>query len=76
MITQADFSGITQANAEPIIFAAEDPVVTVSINITDDHLAEGNEHFFVHIISGGGLLNLNLSAPNATITIADNDGKY
>ena len=76
LIAQTDFSGITRANAEPIIFTNGKPTVTVSINLIDDNLAEGTEHFSVHIISGGNISNLTLFAPNALINIADNDGKY
>ena len=75
-IGQADFIGITQANAKPIIFMNRQPTTTISINITDDNLVEGREHFLVHIISGGIVSNLILFAPNATVNIEDNDGEY
>ena len=71
--SHVDFNGITQATAQPIIFADGQPTTTVSINITGDHLAEDSEWFSVHIISGGGISDLNIFAPNATIEIADND---
>ena len=74
MIAQSDFSGITQANAEPIIFT-DGPTVAISINITDDNLAEGGEHFSVHIISGGNISNSDFFAPTAIVNIVDNDGK-
>ena len=75
-IGQADFIGITQANAKPIIFMNRQPTATISINITDDNLVEGREHFMVHIISGGNVLDLTVFAPNATVNIEDNDGEY
>ena len=72
---QADFSGLTRANAEPIIFNNGQLTVSVSINITDDNLAEGEQHFSGRIISGGLISDLIISAPVATIRVADNDGK-
>lgn len=75
-IGQADFVGITQANAKPIIFMNRQPTAAISINITDDNLVEGREHFLVHIISGGNVSNLTIFAPNTTVNIEDNDGEY
>jgi hypothetical protein len=75
LIAQADFSGISRANAEPILFTDGQPTLTISINITDDNLAEGGEHFSVHIISGGNVSNFVVLTPIATINIVDNDGK-
>ena len=72
ILHSADFTGITQANAEPIVFANGQPTTTVSINITDDNLAEGRKWFSVHIISGG-VSDLHIFAPRATIEIADDD---
>lgn len=73
-IAQADFAGITQANAVPIIFTGGSTLTTVEINIVDDQLVEGTEQFLGRIISGGATSDLRIFAPTAAVDIIDDDG--
>ena len=75
-IAQADFTGITQANALPIIFTGGSTQTTIEISINNDNLVERTEWFLGQIISGGGISDLRIFAPTATVDITDNDGKY
>ena len=72
---QADFTGIAQANAIPIIFEAGQTSTTVTVPITNDNRVEGDEQFFGQIISGGGIPNIEIFAPTATVDIVDDDCK-
>ena len=46
------------------------------MSITNDLLVEGSERFMGQIISGGGIADLNIFAPTATVDITDNDSKF
>ena len=75
-VAQADFTGITQANVVPIIFADGEARTTVEVPINNDNLVERTERFLGQIISGGGISALRILAPTATVDIVDNDGIY
>ena len=70
-----DYSGYTRANAIPITFPDGNTQTTIEVNITNDQLVEGPEQFFGRIISGGGISNIDIFAPNANVNIGDNDSK-
>ena len=70
-----DYSGYTRANAIPITFPDGNTQTTIEVNITNDQLVEGPEQFFGRIISGGGISNIDIFAPNANVDIGDNDSK-
>ena len=59
----------------PIVFPSGEARTTIEIPITDDMLVEGTERFLGQIVSGGGITNLHIFAPTATVDIIDNDGK-
>ena len=44
--------------------------------IINDQFVEGTERFLGQIISGGGIDDLVLTAPTATVDITDNDSKW
>ena len=48
----------------------------IEIPISDDPLVEETERFFGRIISGGGIPNLDIFAPNAIVHITDNNECY
>ena len=47
----------------------------IEVPITNDALVEGTERFLGQIISGGGIADLDIIAPTATVDIRDDDGK-
>ena len=67
--------GIAQANATPITFPPGSNQTEIEVPITSDTLAEETERFLGRIISGGGIANLSITAPTATVDIRDDDGK-
>ena len=67
--------GIAQANAIPITFPPGSTETVIEVPITNDALVEGTERFFGQIISGGGIDDLTITAPTATVDIRDDDGK-
>ena len=67
--------GIAQANAIPIAFPPGSTETVIEVPITNDALEEGIERFLGQIISGGGIADLDIIAPTATIDIRDDDGK-
>ena len=48
----------------------------IEVPITNDQLVEGTERFLGQIITGGGISDLDITAPTATVDIADNDSKW
>ena len=44
--------------------------------IINDQFVEGTERFLGQIISGGGIDDLVITAPTATVDITDNDSKW
>ena len=70
-----DYTGYIRTNAIPIIFSPGRPETEIEVPITNDQLVEGTERFLGHIISGGGIADLDIFAPTATVDITDNDGK-
>ena len=70
-----DYTGYTQANAIPIMFPAGSTETVIEVPITNDRLVEGTERFFGRVISGGGIPNLDIFAPNVTVDICNNDSK-
>ena len=67
--------GYTLANAILITFPSGSFETVIEVPITDDTMVEGTERFLGQIISGGGIGDLIIFAPNATVDIIDNDGK-
>ena len=67
--------GYTRANAIPITFPSGSFETVIEVPITDDTMVEGTERFLGQIVSGGGIGDLIISAPTATVDIIDNDGK-
>lgn len=59
------------------MFQPGETSTTIEVPINDDLLVEGAEQFFGRIIPGSDPpANLEIFAPNATVTIVDNDCKY
>ena len=60
-----------------ITFPTGSTETVIEVPITNDWLVEGTEWFFGRVIygHGGGISNLDIFAPNATVDISDNDSK-
>ena len=71
-----DFTGYTRATAIPITFPAGSTETTIEVQINNDQFVETTAQFIGRIVSGGGIGNLNIFAPRATINITDNDSMY
>ena len=68
--------GVAQANAVPIMFPPGRTETEIEVPIINDRLVEGTERFLGRIISGGGITDLNITAPTATVDIIDDDSKW
>ena len=66
---------IAPANAIPITFPPGSHQTEIEVPITNDALVEVTERFLGQIISGGGIADLDIIAPTATVDIRDDDGK-
>ena len=47
----------------------------ITVPIIDDTRVEETERFYGEIISGGGISDIQIFAPTATVDIIDNDSK-
>ena len=67
-----DFTGITNANAIPIIFPVGSTNTTVTVAITNDGEFEGIEHFYCRLRpSSTAPTNLRIPVDTATVVITE-----
>lgn len=58
----------------PLVFSVGNQRVCINIELIEDFLVEGEEHFTVMLTSTDQRITLNLNS--ASISIADNSGKH